>query len=179
MEHDEIVTGNPQTEMQQNQERDARGCSEGHGAPRADVAQRADGGAASVRLLVAVGVRLGGERLVRTDVADDARGLVREPRERKCLADFENLLAVLSVAQDGVAGSIRSGAVRRGEGLHRCGATGVRALIPPRRMGLRSVLTSGGMSSSKWRVSSALRSSGRYGAGYLWMFSQSIPRNHG
>ena len=35
------------------------------------------------------------------------------------------------------------------------------------------------MSSSKWRVSSGFFSSGWYGAGYLWIFSQSIPLNQG
>lgn len=43
----------------------------------------------------------------------------------------------------------------------------------------RATRTSGGMSGSKWRVSSGLRSSGRNGAGYLRILSQSIPLNHG
>ena len=79
------------------------------------------------------------------------------------------------VTKNRVSCCIRSGAVRRCEGLH-----GSRSISHELTMNMRSKsLTSAGMSSSKCLVSSGFRSSGRYGAVYLWMFSQSIPRNHG
>ena len=85
---------------------------------------------------------------------------MREACEREGLADLQDLIAVLFIAQDGVASRVRRRAIGRGEGLSRFGAIRIRVSGPARRTG-QCVLTSGGMSSSKCLVSSGLLSSGR------------------
>ena len=75
-------------------------ASERHGAACTSVPELADSRAASLRLRLCttVAVWLGVERLVRSDVADDARALVGEARKGERLAHLEDLFTVLFVA---------------------------------------------------------------------------------
>ena len=94
--------------------------SHGHGTPLAEVAGDADGRSASCGgLLLAIGVRLGVEGLIRPHVADNARALVRETSESQCLAHFEDVVAVDLVSEQWISRRIRRLTVRRREGLEK------------------------------------------------------------
>jgi len=118
--------------------------------------------------------------LIDARICDRPWALVCKPSECKRLAHFEDFVSVHLVLEQRVACCICRRSVRRSKWLRWKSHISYLRLplctLKPVLKGTR--LTSAGISSSKCRVSSGLRSCGLKGASVRWILSQSIPLNH-
>lgn len=114
--------------------------------------------------------------LVHSRIRDRTWALVCKPSKRKRLAHLEDLVSVHLVLEHRVPCCVRRCPIRRGKRLRSRELVISHFLCAPKPEEATR-LTSAGMSSSKCRVSSALRSCGLKGASVRWILSQSIPLN--
>ena len=129
---------------------------------------------------LAVCGRIALPNLVDARIRDRTRALVCKPGKCKRLAHLQYFVSVHLVLEHWVARCVRWHSIRRSKRLY-CPS---QYQFPPHFLcaakaekGIRLRRTSAGMSSSKCRVSSGLRSCGLNGASIRWILSQSIPLN--